>query len=76
MKKTTLEYRMHQENQRLKVPESKLLAGITSGKHPVIMDDGRTTIFINDERDEEETRQRYALRKDNKVNFYTKKPKI
>ncbi len=76
MKKNTMEFRMYQENQRLKVPESKLSAGSTSGKFPVIMDDGRTTIFISDKNDEEETRMRYELRKDNKVNSFTKKRKV
>jgi len=75
MKKDTLEYRMMQEHNRLKIPDSKLLTGSTKGKHPVILDGGRTTIFISDESKESETRQKYELRKDNRVNFYAKKPK-
>ncbi|MEI7981130.1 MAG: hypothetical protein WCI71_05725 [Bacteroidota bacterium] len=75
MKKTTLEYRMSIENQRLKIPDSKLLTGSTAGKYPVIFDGGKTTIFISDKSKESETREKYELRKDNRVNFYTKKPK-
>jgi len=75
MKKDTLEYRMMQENNRFKVPNSKLLTGSTIGKYPIILDGGRTTIFISDKSKESETRQKYELRKDNRVNFYSKKPK-
>ena len=73
-KKTTLEYRMMLENNRLKIPDSKLLSGSTIGKYPVILDGGRTIIFISDKSKESETRQKYELRKDNKVLFYSKKP--
>ena len=75
MKKTTLEYRMIQENNRFKIPDSKLLTGSIIGKYPIILDGGRTTIFISDKSKESETRQKYELRKDNRVNFYSKKPK-
>jgi hypothetical protein len=72
-KKTTLEYRMMLENNRLKIPDSKLLSGSTIGKYPVILDGGRTIIFISDKRKESETRKKYELRKDNRVYFYSKK---
>jgi len=38
MKKTTLEFRMIQENNRHKIPDSKLLTGSTSGKYPIVLD--------------------------------------
>ena len=63
MKKDTLEYRMMQERQRLKVPDSKLLSGSTKDKYPVVLDGGKTTIFISDKSREREIRLRYALRK-------------
>jgi len=72
-KKTTLEYRMMLENNRLKIPDSKLLSGSTMDKYPVILDGGRTIIFISDKSKESETRKKYELRKDNRVNFYSKK---
>jgi len=75
MKKTTLEFRMIQENNRHKIPDSKLLTGSTSGKYPIVLDGGRTTIFISDKTKEAETRQKYEVRKDNRVIFYSKKTK-
>jgi len=75
MKKTTLEYRMSLENQRFKVPDSKLLTGSLAGKHPIILDGGKTTIFISDKSKESEIRQRYELRMGNRFTLYSKKPK-
>jgi hypothetical protein len=76
MKKTTLEYRMMQEHNRHKVPDSKLLSGSLIGLYPVTLDGGRTTIFIDDKSKEQETRDRYQQRKDNKLNYFVKKPKV
>jgi hypothetical protein len=75
MKKDTLEYRMMQENNRLKIPGSKLLTGSTIGKYPVIIDGGRTTIFISDKTKETETREKYEIRQDNRFVFNHKKTK-
>ncbi len=75
MKKDTLEYRMMLERQRLKIPDSKLLTGSIKDKYPVILDGGRTIIFISDKSKESETRQKYELRKDNRIFFYSPKPK-
>ncbi len=75
MKKDTLEYRMMIERNRLKIPDSKLLTGSTAGKYPVILDGGRTTIFISDKSKESEARQKYEMRKDNKLMFTSSKPK-
>jgi hypothetical protein len=76
MKKTTLEYRMIMERNRLKIPNSKLLTGSLLGKYPIVLDGGRTTIFISDMSKEAETREKYQLRKDNKLFYFTKKPKV
>lgn len=76
MKKTTLEYRMMLEHNRLKVPNSKLLTGSLAGLYPIILDGGRTTIFISDLTKEAETRERYQLRRDSRLNIFTKKPKV
>ena len=75
MKKDTLEYRMMQERQRLKIPDSKLLTGSLIGKYPIILDGGRTTIFISDKSKESETRERYELRMGNRIMFSSSKPK-
>jgi hypothetical protein len=76
MKKTTLEYRMMQENNRNKISNARLLTGSLAGKFPVVLDGGRTTIFISDKSKESETREKYQLRLDNKLFFFVKKPKV
>ena len=43
--------------------DSKLLTGSTIDKHPVILDGGKTIIFISDKSKEAECREKYALRK-------------
>jgi hypothetical protein len=75
MKKTTLEYGMMMEHNRLKIPNAKLLTGSLTGKYPIVLDGGRTTIFISDLNKEAETREKYQLRKDNKLFLFVKKAK-
>lgn len=75
MKKDTLEHRMMQERQRLKVPDSKLLSGSTKDKYPVVLDGGRTIIFIDDKSKETETRKRYDARLGNGLISSLNKPK-
>jgi hypothetical protein len=65
MKIDTLENRMGLKNHRNKIPDSKLLMGSIIGKYPVILDGGRTIIFISDKSKEAETRINYKLRRDN-----------
>ncbi|MCX6282630.1 MAG: hypothetical protein NTW31_00090 [Bacteroidetes bacterium] len=76
MKKTTLEYRMMLEHNRLKIPNAKLETGSLTGLFPIVLDGGRTTIFISDLAKEAETRERYNLRRDSRLNIFTKKPKV
>lgn len=76
MKKDTLEYRMMQERQRLKIPDAKLTAGSTKDKYPISLDGGRTTIFISDKSKEAETRLRYASRLGNGLLSSSSKPKV
>ena len=76
MKKETFEHRMMQERQRLKIPDSKLLTGSLAGKFPIVLDGGKTTIFITDKSKESETRERYELRRGNKLTSYLGKPKV
>ena len=47
--------------------------GSTSGKYPVILNDGRTIIFISDKSKAEETRQKYETLKYKK--FPTRNPR-
>ncbi len=75
MKKDTLEHRMMVEHNRLKIPDSKLLTGSVAGKHPVILDGGKTTIFISDKSREPEIRERYAMRLSERTMCFYRKPK-
>lgn len=45
------------------VPKSKLSSGSTADKHPVMLDDGKTVVYIKDKSREREIRLRYGLRK-------------
>jgi len=47
------------------VPKSKLASGSVEGLYPVILNGGRTTIYISDMRKEAETRKKYELRMGN-----------
>jgi hypothetical protein len=40
----------------------KLLTGSTTDKYPVVLDGGKTIIYISDKRKENETRLKYAMR--------------
>lgn len=46
---------------RSKIPDEKLLMGSTKGKYPVVLDDGRTTIYISDKSKADETKLKYEL---------------
>ncbi|TSA28851.1 MAG: hypothetical protein D4R67_03085 [Bacteroidetes bacterium] len=50
--------------------------GSIVNKYPIVLDGGRTTIFISDKSKEAETREKYRMRRDNRVIYYTKKPKV
>jgi len=59
MKNDTLENRMRLAYNRSKIPDEKLLMGSLKGKFPVILDGGRTIIYISDKDKVEETRLKY-----------------
>ncbi len=63
MKNDVLTNKMNMANHRFNVPHSKLLTGSTADKFPVILDGGKTIIFIADKSMEAETRYKYELRK-------------
>ena len=46
------------------IPKSKLSSGSVVDKFPVVLDDGRTIVFIADKSREREIRLRYALKKE------------
>jgi hypothetical protein len=61
MKDDKLDNRNSLALHRSKIPDDKLLVGSTKGKYPVVMDDGRTVVYISDESKAEETRLKYKL---------------
>ncbi len=61
MKNDAMENRMLQAHNREKISDAKLLMGSTKGKYPVMLDDGKTIIYISDESKEAETKLRYEL---------------
>jgi hypothetical protein len=63
MKKDVLENRMNLANHQLKVPHAKLLTGSIQNKFPIILDGGKTILFISDKSKEAETIKRYELRR-------------
>lgn len=54
---------MEMSNHHVTVPKSKLSAGSVADKYPVILDDGRTVVYIADKSREREIRFRYGLLK-------------
>jgi hypothetical protein len=68
-----LENRINKALNRTKIPEEKLLMGLIDDKYPVVMDDGRTIIYISDKSKADETRLKYELLKDKK--YPTRSPK-
>lgn len=63
MKSDVIENRMNLSNQRNSIPASKLVKGCTQDKYPVILDNGKTIIFISDKSQEAEIRFRYNSRR-------------
>ena len=61
MKNGTLEKKRRLANHKHKGSHSKPLTGTTSDKYPVVLDGGKTVIFISDKSKESETRLRYEL---------------
>ncbi|MEI6901089.1 MAG: hypothetical protein WCL00_14530 [Bacteroidota bacterium] len=55
--------RLEISNHRMMVPKSKLLSGSVSEKYPVLLDDGKTVVYISDKSRENEIKLRYASRK-------------
>ena len=61
MKNNSFENRLKQARIRSKISDEKLLMGSTRNKFPVVMNDGKTVIYISDKSKEAETRQKYEL---------------
>lgn len=63
MKNDVLDNRMNLKNHQTNVPLSKLTSGSIKDKYPVILDGGRTIIFISDKSKEAETRKKFEIRR-------------
>jgi hypothetical protein len=61
MKNDRLANRMKMLHNREKISDEKLLMGSTLEKFPVVMDNGKTIIYISDKSKEAEIRLRYEL---------------
>jgi hypothetical protein len=66
MKNDTLENRLNLARIRAKIPDDKLIMGSIKGKYPVIMDDGKTIVYISDESKADEVRLRYQTQRNAK----------
>ena len=60
-----IDNRLIMSNHQIAVPKSKLATGSIVGLFPVILDGGRTTIYVSDAGKEAETRKKYELRMGN-----------
>jgi len=54
--------RLGMSNHQVAVPKSKLSSGSVADKYPVLLDDGRTVVYITDKSREREIRLRYGLK--------------
>ena len=61
----TIDNRMKISNHPVKVPKAKLSSGSLAGLYPVILDGGKTVIYISDKSRENEIRLKYTARKEN-----------
>jgi len=62
-KNDSMDNRMEMSSHQIAVPKSKLLLGSVAGKYPILLDDGRTVVYISDKSREREIRLRYGLKK-------------
>ena len=61
MKNDKWDNRLSLIRDRSKIPDEKLLMGSIKKKYPVVLDDGKTIVYIADESKAEETRLKYKL---------------
>lgn len=55
--------RLSVSNHPRRVPKNKSYTGSLTGKYPIILNDGRTIIYVTDKSREDEIRLKYALKK-------------
>ena len=59
--------RMEMSIHHIPVPDSKLSYGSVTDKYPIILDGGKTIIFISDKRKESKIRQKYEQRMSKRI---------
>ncbi|MFZ4523187.1 MAG: hypothetical protein ACOYNC_15865 [Bacteroidales bacterium] len=57
-----VENRLEISNHRTSIPASKLSSGSVADKYPVLLDDGRTVVYIADKSREREIKLRYGTK--------------
>ena len=70
MKNSTLENRMLLARKRFQISDERLSMGSIIDKFPVVMDDGKTVIYVTDKSKVEETRLKYELLRKSRLNTY------
>lgn len=73
MKNEEMQNRLNLDLNRPTISDEKLSMGSTRDKYPVILDDGRTVVFISDKSKETAIRLKYELLKDTK--YPTRSPR-
>lgn len=73
MKNDLIDSRQNLTTNRSTISDERLAFGSIDNKHPVVLNDGRTVVFINDKSKEPEIRQKYELLKDKK--YPTRNPR-
>lgn len=71
MKNDTLENRLSLARLKAKIPDDKLSMGSLKGKFPILLDDGKTIIYISDLSKADEIKARYELQKKNKYSTFS-----
>lgn len=71
MKNDRLENRIRLQQNKEKISDDKLQMGDTLNKFPVVMDNGKTIVFISDKSKEAEIRQQYELLKKSRFPMQT-----
>jgi hypothetical protein len=70
MKNSTLENRMILARNRFKISDEKLSMGSTRDKFPVVLDGGKTVIYVSDKNKVEETRLKYEMLRKSRLTTY------
>ena len=70
MKNDTFENRLKLARNRSKITDARLSMGSVRDKFPIVLDDGKTIVYISDKSKEAETRLKYELLRNSRLNKY------